>query len=106
LPVFQHRYLGQAALRARPDKEKVKAMSGSILAIILIPIVVAACLVALVAMVFHADRHPHRLGRGDAPDREVTGGIFRGDPGQVSPRRDAPPREAADLTDDTPADRR
>jgi hypothetical protein len=86
--------------------EKVNAMSGSTLAIILIPIVVAAGLVVWISMVFHADRHPHRLGRGGAPDREVTGGIFQGDPRQMTPRRDAPPREAADRTEDTPADQR
>jgi hypothetical protein len=37
--------------------EKVNAMSGSTLAIILIPIVVAAGLVVWISMVFHADRH-------------------------------------------------
>lgn len=81
-------------------------MSGSTLAIILIPIVVAVGLVVWISMVFHADRHPRQPRRGGAPDREVTGGIFQGDPGQVMPRRDAAPRETADLTDDTPADQR
>jgi hypothetical protein len=46
-------------------------------------------------MVFHANRHPGASQRGDAPDREVTGGIFQGEGRQVMPRRDAPPREAS-----------
>jgi hypothetical protein len=81
-------------------------MSGSTLAIILIPIVVAISLVVWISMVFHADRHPHKLGRGGAPGHDVTGGIFRGDRRQMTPRRDAPPREAAGLTEDTRADQR
>jgi hypothetical protein len=71
-------------------------MSGSIVALIVIPIVIAVCLVVWIGMVFHASRHPEP-GRGGAPDRAVTGGIFRGDPRQWSPRRDAPaeqPEEA------------
>jgi hypothetical protein len=79
-------------------------MSGSTLAVILIPVVVAICLAVWIAMVFRADRHPHSSGRGGAPDREVTGGIFRGDPRQLSPRRDAPPAETAGAGEDTPAD--
>lgn len=75
-------------------------MSGSTLAIVLIPVVVAAGLAVWMIMVFRADRHPRFSRRGGIPDREVTGGIFQGDPGQVSPRRDAPPREAAYFTDD------
>ncbi|HEY1616844.1 MAG TPA: hypothetical protein VGG25_04460 [Streptosporangiaceae bacterium] len=78
-------------------------MSGSILAIVLIPVVVVAGLAAWIIMVFRADRHPRFSRRGGVPDREVTGGIFQGDPGQVSPRRDAPPREAADFRDDAQA---
>jgi hypothetical protein len=69
-------------------------MSGSVLAVVLIPIVVAAALFVFIWMVFHADRHP-RQGRGGAPNRTVTGGIFRGDPRQQVPHRDAPPKEAA-----------
>jgi hypothetical protein len=80
-------------------------VSGSTLAVILIPVVVAVCLAVWIAMVFRADRHPDSSGPGSAPDREVTGGIFRGDPRQLSPRRDAPPAEAARLDEDTPASR-
>ena len=69
-------------------------MSGSPLAAIVIPIVVTAALFAFVALVLHADRHP-RPGRGGAPDRDVTGGIFRGDPRQQMPRRDAPAKTVA-----------
>jgi hypothetical protein len=69
-------------------------MSGSALAVILIPIVVAAGFAALIWMLFHAHRHP-RQGGGGAPNRTVTGGIVRGHPRQQMPRRDAPPKEAA-----------
>jgi hypothetical protein len=69
-------------------------MSGSPLALIVIPIVATAALFAFLALVLHADRHP-RSGRGGAPDRDITGGIFRGDPRQQTPRRDAPAKAAA-----------
>jgi hypothetical protein len=72
-------------------------MTGSTLALILIPVVVAVGLVVWITMVYHADRHPHQAGRRGAPDREVTGGIFQGDPRQLSPRRDAEPKVAAEV---------
>jgi hypothetical protein len=67
-------------------------MTGSTLAVIIIPIVVAVALFVWIMMVFHADRHPTPGQRGEAPDRDITGGIFHGDPRQQSPTRDAPPR--------------
>ena len=76
-------------------------MSGSPFAVIVIPIVIGLGLFAFVALVFHAERHP-RPGRGGAPDRDVTGGIFRGDPRQQTPHRDAPAKAAAS----EPGDRR
>jgi len=72
-------------------------MTGSTLAVVLIPIVIAVALVAWLVMVFHAKNHPQVSGRGDAPDREVTGGIFQGEGRQLMPRRDAPPREASSV---------
>jgi hypothetical protein len=48
-------------------------------------------------MVFHAKNHPQPSHRGDAPDREVTGGIFQGEGRQMMPRRDAPPKEASSV---------
>lgn len=56
---------------------------------LIIVIVVVAGLVVFIGSVFHAERHPEP-GRGGAPKRPVTGGIFRGDPRQQMPRRDAP----------------
>jgi hypothetical protein len=64
-------------------------MTTSSLATIIIVIVVAAGLVVWLTAVFHAERHPEP-GRGGAPRRKITGGIFRGDPRQQMPRRDAP----------------
>jgi hypothetical protein len=52
-------------------------MTGPTLAVILIPVVVAAALAAWIVMVYHASRHPHGSDRGGAPGREVTGGISR-----------------------------
>ena len=54
-----------------------------------IVIVVAAGLVEGLTGVFRAERHPE-TGRGGAPRRKITGGIFQGDPRQQMPRRDAP----------------
>jgi hypothetical protein len=71
-------------------------MTGSTLAIVLIPIVVAVALAAWLVMVFHAKNHPQVSDRGDAPDREVTGGIFQGEGRQLMPRRDAEPKEASE----------
>lgn len=64
-------------------------MTTSTLGTIIIVIVIAVCLTLWITGVFHAERHP-RTGRGGAPRRKVTGGIFRGDPRQQMPRRDAP----------------
>jgi hypothetical protein len=64
-------------------------MTASLWATVIIVIVVMAALFVFVYSVFHAERHPGS-GRGGAPKRKVTGGIFRGDPRQQTPRRDAP----------------
>ena len=64
-------------------------MTTSALGIVLIVIVVAAGLVVWISTVFRADKHPES-SRGGSPRRKVTGGIFRGDPRQQMPRRDAP----------------
>jgi hypothetical protein len=69
-------------------------MSGSALAVILIPIVVAAGFAALIWMLFHAHRHP-RQGGGGAPNRTVTGGSSAGIPASRCFAGDAPPKEAA-----------
>jgi hypothetical protein len=65
-------------------------MTGSTLGIVLIVIVAAVCLAVWITAVFRAERHPGGSGRGGAPRRKITGGIFRGDPRQQMPRRDAP----------------
>jgi hypothetical protein len=70
-------------------------VDGSTAAVIVIPIVLAVTLFVWLTMVFHAARHPEPGRRGGVPDRDITGGIFRGDPRQMSPRRDAPPRQTA-----------
>jgi hypothetical protein len=74
------------------------SMTTSTLGIVIIVIVVAAGLVVWITAVFRAERHPEP-GRGGAPRRKITGGIFRGDPRQQMPRRDAP-AEVIDKKDD------
>jgi hypothetical protein len=64
-------------------------MTASLGATVIIVAVVGVGLVAFVYSVFHAERHPEP-GRGGAPPRKITGGIFRGDPRQQTPHRDAP----------------
>lgn len=65
-------------------------MSGSLLAVIFVPIVVAIALACWIFAVYHANRHPDS-GPGKMPRREVIGGTFRSSGGrQVMPRRDAP----------------
>jgi hypothetical protein len=69
-------------------------MTGSTLGIVLTVVVAAVCLTVWITAVFRAERHPEPAGRGAAARRRITGGIFRGDPRQQMPRRDAP----ADVT--------
>jgi hypothetical protein len=64
-------------------------MTTSALGTVIIVIVVAAGLVVWISGVFRAEKHP-KTGRGGSPRRKITGGIFRGDPRQQMPRRDAP----------------
>jgi hypothetical protein len=64
-------------------------MTTSSVGTIIIVIVIAAGLVVWLTVVFRAERHPDP-GRGGVPRRKIIGGIFRGDPRQQTPRRDAP----------------
>ncbi len=69
-------------------------MSGSIWAIIFIPVVVAIVLAVWISVVYYANRHP-QSGHPEKPRHKVTGGRFRARGGrQVMPRRDATPPEA------------
>ena len=66
-------------------------MSGSTLAIVIIPIVAGAGLVIFLSLVlFNANRRPGRHGRGREPQQPVAGGIIRGDPRQMTAGRDVP----------------
>jgi hypothetical protein len=71
------------------------SMTTSSLATVIIVIVVAAGLIVWITAVFRAERHPG-TGRGGAPRSKITGGIFRGDPRQQMPRRDAPAEVSTD----------
>jgi hypothetical protein len=68
-------------------------MSGSLAAIITIPIVVAIVLFSWVAAVLHAEKHPHWKHPLPPPRTEVAGGVFRALAGgrQVMPIPEEPP---------------
>jgi hypothetical protein len=70
-------------------------MSGSLTAIIVIPIVALLALIIWVIAILYASRRPSGREHGRRPRWQVAGGAFRGDPRQVAPRRDATPPEAA-----------
>ena len=76
-------------------------MTTSALGIVIIVIVVAAGLAVWITGVFRAEKHPE-AGRGGAPRRKITGGIFRGDPRQQMPRRDAPAEVVGNEDDPRP----
>jgi hypothetical protein len=71
-------------------------MTGSTLAAVVIPIVIAVALAVCLVMVYHAKNHPQVSDRGDALDHEVSGGAFQGEGRQLMPRRDAEPKEASE----------
>ena len=81
-------------------------MTPSSLGIVIIVAAVVAGLVVWLTAVFHAERHPDPSRRGGAPNRKITGGIFRGDPRQQTPRRDAPAEVMTPDTDARPDDGR
>jgi type IV secretory pathway VirB10-like protein len=68
-------------------------MSGSLTAIITIPIVVAIVLFSWIAAVLHAEKHPHWKRPLPPPRTEVAGGAFRALAGgrQVMPIPEEPP---------------
>ena len=71
-------------------------MTGSTLAIVVIPIVIAVALAACLVMVYHAKNHPKVSDRVEPPEHEVSGGTFQGEGRQLMPRRDEEPEEASE----------
>lgn len=72
-------------------------MSGSLAAVVIIPIVTVLVIAVWIAAVWRAGkRRPERHGPGKEPSRQVVGGIFRGDRRQFMPNRYEPPPEAGD----------
>ena len=71
-------------------------MSGSVLAAIVIPVVVGVALAVWITAVMYAARHPGGQDRDRKPRWDVSGGVFRGDPRQQIPHRDATPSQVAD----------
>lgn len=69
-------------------------MTGSSLAVIVIPIVSFLALGVWLGAVMWASRAPSGKDHGLRPRWDVAGGAFRGDPRQVTPHRDATPPEA------------
>jgi hypothetical protein len=64
-------------------------MSGSLAALIAIPVVAGVLLAVWITAVFYAKRHP-ASGPGRPARRGIIGGTFQGDRRQQMPRRDAP----------------
>jgi len=65
-------------------------MSGSLIAVVVIPVVVAIALAVWIIAVYRANRRPDS-GPGKMPRRQVIGGAFRSSGGrQLMPRRDDP----------------
>jgi hypothetical protein len=65
-------------------------MSGSLLAVILIPVAAAIGLAVWLTTVLHASLRPQGTKAGTEPGQAVVGGVFRGDPRQQMPRREVP----------------
>jgi hypothetical protein len=75
-------------------------MSHSTLAAIIVPIVALIALAVWIVLVYRADQHPGTGRRLPRLRREVNGGTFESTGGrQVTPTRDAAPREAAQYED-------
>jgi hypothetical protein len=74
-------------------------VTGTTLAVIIIPVVAFAALGIWLGMVLYASRNPGGKQHGGRPPFDVTGGTFRGDGRQVTPHRDTPPPEAGDQAD-------
>ena len=81
----------------------VQAMSHSVQAAVIIPIVVIVLLAIWLVLVYRADQRGGEGGRPEldnpraVPRRDVAGGAFRSSGGrQVMPRRDETPAEAED----------
>ena len=65
-------------------------MTGSLAAVIVIPIVVALGLTVWLVAIFRARGRPAAEDQGGEPGQPISGGVFQGDPRQQMPRRDAP----------------
>jgi flagellar basal body-associated protein FliL len=76
-------------------KEEAGEMSGSTLAIVIIPVVVVIALAAWIVVVYLAQRRPGNDKKVSPPATAVRGGGFEASGGrQVTPHRDAVPPEA------------
>lgn len=66
-------------------------MSGSLLAIIIIPIITVALIAIWLFLVLkHASERPPDHGAGKEPAQPIAGGVIRGDRRQMTAHRDAP----------------
>jgi hypothetical protein len=71
--------------------EEVIPMSGSLLAIILIPVITVALIAIWLVLVLRAaSRRPPSHGPGKEPAQPIAGGVLRGDARQMTAHRDAP----------------
>jgi hypothetical protein len=68
----------RATVRVRPPGKEVPAMTGSALAVIVIPIVMVIALAAWLAMIFYADAHPRYVRHGAASGPRAARGDEHG----------------------------
>lgn len=78
-------------------------MTGSVLAVIFIPVAAAVGLAVWLISVMRVSNRPPKAEPRAEPRQDVLGGIFRGDPRQQVPSRDVPAggRHTAEATAST-----
>jgi hypothetical protein len=73
-------------------------MTGSLLAVILIPVAAGVGLTVWLSTVLYVSRRPRGTKAGADPGQAVVGGVFRGDPRQLVPRREVPAEDRTTST--------
>ena len=66
-----------ASVPAGTTRAREAAMTGSVAAVVVIPIVVAIALFGWIAAVLYANAHPHYKHQSNLPRTEVAGGAFQ-----------------------------
>ena len=70
-------------------------MTGSMWAVVFIPIAAAIGLAVWLTVVMYVSKHPQGAKPGSEPRQDIVGGIFRGDPRQQMPEPGVPVSDRA-----------